>query len=478
MAGIRIEGNTSGNVAEVDAGNNLTVTLPTTDSRTGKARFMSENDSGSVTGSVLLMSPETEDDYRLRIGQDTVLDEDVFNYAAQNTGRHVYANTTMTNAWSGGFLTTNSGSITTNTTGTSFFSRRQFPIFGSSPTYAEFSLALSAALATNTTIDFGLFAANGANPYNPTDGVYFRVTSAGFFGVTNNGGSEQVSGAFSFTHTNNTVYKFVITCSQRIVRFWINDVLYASLTAPAALGSVFLTGAAPVAIRHAIAGGAAGSTLQAKLASYTVSMGGWHSAKPWAHQLNGAGRMPYQGLSGGTMGTTANYANSANPTSAGGSNTAANVTGLGGQSAINAALGAATDYIATSYQVPAGSTAQAPRNLYITGVRISSINMGAAVATTPTTLVWSLAFGHTSVSMATAEAATAKAPRRVVLGAQSAAVGAAIGAVYAPDIYMPFSSPIVVHPGEFIATVMKQVVGTATGSQSIWSYVTFDGYFE
>ena len=60
-----------------------------------------------------------------------------------------------------------------------------------------------------------------------------------------------------------------------------------------------------------------------------------------------------------------------------------------------------------------------------------------------------------------------------------AAVGAAVGAVYTPDsISRWFDSPIYVNPGEFLAVVVKQIVGTATASQSIWFTVTFDAYFE
>jgi hypothetical protein len=171
------------------------------------------------------------------------------------------------------------------------------------------------------------------------------------------------------------------------------------------------------------------------------------------------------------------------PTSVAGSNTAANSVGLGGVGAINAAAAAATDFICTSYQNPAPTINITGRNLIIRGVRISTINTGAAVATTPTTIQWSLAFGHNSVTMNTTESgsfatATAHAPRRVALGFQSAAIAAAIGALYAPDIYMSFDSPIVVRPGEFIATLMKIVVGTATASQTITYCVTFDGNFE
>lgn len=61
MAGIRIEGNTSGNVAEVDASNRLKIVLPTdaaTPSNIGGVRFFSENDAGTITGTAYLLSSE------------------------------------------------------------------------------------------------------------------------------------------------------------------------------------------------------------------------------------------------------------------------------------------------------------------------------------------------------------------------------------------------------------------------------------
>ena len=54
-------------------------------------------------------------------------------------------------------------------------------------------------------------------------------------------------------------------------------------------------------------------------------------------------------------------------------------------------------------------------------------------------------------------------------------VAAPIGATATNgDIFMPFTQPIYVNPGEFIATAMQFLVGTATASQSIWYHVTFD----
>jgi hypothetical protein len=60
---------------------------------------------------------------------------------------------------------------------------------------------------------------------------------------------------------------------------------------------------------------------------------------------------------------------------------------------------------------------------------------------------------------------------------QSWIIAAAIGAS-APDIYMPFASPIVVHPGEMVALVAKFIQGTATVSQVIFVNATYDCHFD
>jgi hypothetical protein len=180
----------------------------------------------------------------------------------------------------------------------------------------------------------------------------------------------------------------------------------------------------------------------------------------------------YQGLSGIAMGTLATLPNSGAVTAAAPSNTAltANLpTGLGGQGAVTAAVAAATDGIWGSYQVQPGSATVQGRRLVIRGVLIDAVNIGAAVATTATTIKFQLAFGHTSVSLATTEATTAKAPRRVALGYMTWPVGAAIGAgPQGGPIEVDFGdAPIFVNPGEFVALVARFVVGTATASQVI-----------
>ena len=118
---VQIQGgsNTAGK-ANVDAGYNLTVTLPTDEAYVGKAILVSENDAGST----YLASPETTDDFRLRVGVDSILTDRLFNYGAQDTGFEIYRNTTMTFTWSSLALNTNGSGITTTTTGASAPGRR------------------------------------------------------------------------------------------------------------------------------------------------------------------------------------------------------------------------------------------------------------------------------------------------------------------------------------------------------------------
>lgn len=476
MAGIRIEGST-GNQLEVDSSGNALVRLPlaTTPANVGGVRLYSENDAGDVTGTAYLASPETDQDSRLRIATETLMDLEIFNYTAQNTGKFIYRNTTMTTTWTAGQMTTNGSSITTTTTGVSVNSYAMFPISGASVTYCEFELAFSNQPTTNTTVDFGLFLNASTNPYAPTDGVYFRLNSAGLFGVANFSTAETTTSVFTFSYTNNRRYKFLIAVGWREVQFWIDDVLYATRATPAGQARPCASVSLPVAIRHAIAGGAAGAVLQALVGSYAVSIGGMVFNRTLGETFNAA-LGSYQGLSGGTMGSLASYANSANPTAAVPTNTTSTVlTALGGQGWETDTLAVTTDGIIMSYQVPAGTVAVQGRRL-----RVSGVTINAYIQTTLTgggyVAQYSLAFGHTAVSLATAEAATTKAPRRIALGAHAVASGATATTVLTP-ISITLQNPIYVNPGEFIAIVKKKV-GTAPSAGVVAFTFTLDYAWE
>lgn len=441
-------------------------------SQVGATRIASENDAGTVTGTAYLISPESDDDYRLRVSQDFVLDDETFNYTAQNSKKQNYLNATMTAQWNTGGLLLNSGSITTTTTGLQIRSYGFFPIFSSGISiYAQFELSLSAALVANVVIDAGMFISGGSNPYAPTDGFYFRLSSAGLTGVINHNGTETTTSVLAFTPVVNRVYKFLLVGNNHEVEFWIDDVLYGSITTPVGQAQPCMSAALPFAIRHAIAGGVAGGILQATLRGYGISLGGsglFRDISKSGNALYGA----YAALSGSTMGQLSNYTNSTNPTAAVPTNSSAALgTGLGGQFWETDTLAVNTDGIISSYQIPNATVSLPGRRLVITGVSIDSF-VQTALTGGGYNAQWIIAFGHTAVSLSTTDGASSKAPTRVTLGVQTVASGA-LALVQLTTINQDFSaSPIYVNPGEFVATAKKKI-GTAPSAGVIAHLITF-----
>lgn len=171
-----------------------------------------------------------------------------------------------------------------------------------------------------------------------------------------------------------------------------------------------------------------------------------------------AGRNPFTGVQ------LENHTNSAAPSSATLSNTAAGYTTLGGKFQFAAVAGAATDFALFGFTVPAGS------RFLCEGIKISTMNTGAAVATTASTLEWAMGFNSSAVSLATANII------RRQIGMQSFPVGAAIGAV-AADIDIDFKTPEVVESARFLHVILTLNVGTATASQVIRGQVLIKGRF-
>jgi hypothetical protein len=478
-------GSSSTGKANVNANYELEVHTPTTETDAGFVQISSENDDGSATGTRSCLSPETDDDYRFRIATDSLWDSETFNYAAANTGKHITRLTTFTVAYGSGYFTTNSSSVTTLNSAAMLATYRYFPVYGADNTYAEVNAAISNTIVSGTTIELGFFSNSGSSPFAPNDGAYIRITNAGVIGVVNYAGVETTTGVFKATDgttdlalSANVNYHFVVSVNERAVQFWIDDTLRGSIDiTAAATGQPFMQGSLPFAVRHAIGGGGAGGVLQFKVADYTISKGGYNPNRPWETTLAAAGYMGYQGQSGHTMGSTANYANSANPTPQVATNTTAALgTGLGGQFWETDTLAANTDGIICSYLNPAATVNITGRCLIVRGVKISSHVQTVLGAGAGYVASWSLAFGHTALSLATAEAATAKAPRRIALGFQTVASTAA-ALTLLQTVEMRFDCPVVINPGEYIAVVKKKI-GAAPASGTIAHLITFDCVFE
>lgn len=494
-------GNNAAGKANVDAEHNLQVTVPGYGadgvpfgggSNAGPAMF-SEVDDGRVTGERLVLPPEVDTDYRLRVALDNLHDQETFNYTSQNTGKHSHAFTTLTATVSAAGLLTNSGNITTVNTGMTFGTFAEFPTQGTQTVVCETSVAFTAQPTSNTFIDFGMFRRGASTAFAPTDGVYFRLSAAGLQGVVNNNGTETTTsvfpdalGAGTYSYVNGEVHQYLIQMSNVNVTFWIDNILYGTIDTPLAFGYPVKSATLPWSIRHAIVGGAAGNAIQSIVTDYRVLSRG----SAFTDDFGTVGNRvfgSYQGLSGGTMGSLANYANSANPTAAVATNTTAALgTGLGGQFWETATIALNTDGIICSYQVPAGSATVPGKRLKITGVTMTSY-VQTAITGGPFITQYSLAFGHTAVSLATTESAsfatgTTKAPRRVPLAAftQQVTAAQAVSTIVSQPggAGVDFTrAPIYVNPGEFVAVVAKKI-GTVATAGVLGHVIRFDYSWE
>lgn len=477
MALIDTGGSTAGK-ANVNSSYDLQVALPdaTTPSRVGAVRLFSENDPGSITGTGYLKSPETSSDYRLRVGIDSVWDDDNFNYVAQNFNKHKYTSNTLTMTWAGGFLNTNGASVTTTGTGCQLQTYRHFPLQGGGGMYSETAMALTNNPVTNWTLDFGQFLPAAASTSIPLDGTYFRINSSGVFGVVNNNGTEQTSSVFTFTPVIGRVYKYNISISDTEVEFWIDDVLYGEIPKPTGTGSVFYAGSAPFAIRHHHTG-VTSAVIQAKFANYTIGMADMDNSRLWATNKAGQGLSGTNTPSGGAAGMTANNVNSTVPATATLSNTAAGYPTLGGNFVFAAVAGAETDYALFAYLNPAPTTGITGRNLVIRGAWVHVWNQVVAVATTPTIMQWSIAVGSTAVSLATVDGAATRLPKRLSLGAQSFPIGSVVGYM-PPAVDTNMDAPLVVEPGTYVHIILRMPLGTATATETFRGTVGVNAYWE
>jgi hypothetical protein len=495
MAGIRVEGNTSGNVAEVNSSNQLKAVLETNvatnPGNVGAVRMFSENDDGTATGEAYLLSPETSDDYRLRVGQDVILDAETFNYTAQHTGKFRYVFTTLTMSQNANSLQTNNGGITTINTAACFRSWQTFALLGQqTPLYAEFSAAITAAIATNTTIDFGLFITTGpdTSPYAPADGVYFRITSAGVTGVINNG-SETATSAFTtdgvtpFSPTINRAYQYVIAITEREVEFWIDDVMYGSIPVPVGLGQPFQSYSLPMQVRHAIGGTAASAAFSMRFYDYSVQLGDLQGQYPVQSYTARQGNTLQIQQGAAVSGQLSTYALGAAPAAVTlTASTAPATNTLGGLFLLPAAITAGeSDYPLFAWSNPA-ATIIAPGKIFMcTGVIISDLLVTTILAGGPIALCYAIGFGSTAATLATTESAsfttaTTKIARKYPLGVQGLALNAAAGTVVA-GFQRDFSSaPIPVNPGEILHCILR-TIGTSTTTGAIRGGVTFLGYF-
>ena len=476
-----IKSGNSSNLASVDSDGSLSVHIGLTASEgSGFVTITAESDPGDVTGSRLVRNPEATDDFRLRVGTDQTFFNEYFPGTTVNGAIWNTLVSTMTITQASNFVTLNAGSSLASGAYAILRTWRHMPSYMSFPVYCEIDLQFSIAPQNNNIVEWGLGLA--ATTATPTDGAFFRLLSATDFRcVINSAGTETTSdNLINYLPDAATTNDYLVVLSEKTCEFWINDVLVATLNRISNAGATTASMNLPVFIRNYNSGVTSAAQL-VRVGYVNVSQGDLNTNKPWSHVMAGAGAMAYQNQTGAaSFGSAALLTNSlAAGAGAAMTNTAASLgTGLGGQFSTQPTLTAGTDGIVSSVQIPAGTNAVPGKTLYITGVKIHGA-VTTALTGGPVLYAYTLAFGHTAVSLATAEAnGTAKAPRRVALGYETFAATAAVGTLGSPaGCYMQFTSPIVVQPGEFVAVTAKNL-GTVTTGGVITFLVTFDAYFE
>lgn len=473
-----IRGSTSGIGAEVNASNQLKV-VTETDAATnpgnvGAIRIFGENDPGSVTGTPLIRSPEISQDYRMRVGVDTLLFTDTFNSTTQNTSLWKHAFTTMTMTQAAGFLNVNAAGTSTVSGNFAYLQTwRHFTFFGTSPISIETTLQFDKYPIANEVLQWGLGVPTGAA--DVVDGAWFQLTSAGLFGVIRyNSGTVVTSTLVSNVNTLalNSVSKYVMVCGEDSIEFWIDDVLYGTIQIPNAQGQPFLSTSLPYFIQK-YNNGTVGTSpnLIAKVGDVTITLMDLATNQTWANQMASIG-LGMQMLNGdAATGQTpqVQWSLSALPTAAAATNnTAALGAFLAGIFQQTAVATGAGDLIIASYQNPQGGVNRTPRTMKLRGIKIDCVVSGAAIATTPSTFALAVVWGSTQLSLATQTAdsasfatATAKAARRQPIGVITFPVGAAIGTAATP-LQFDFEAPLVINPGEFIQVIQKPLTSTAT----------------
>lgn len=321
---------------------------------------------------------------------------------------------------------------------------------------------------TNAIAEFGFGNPSGITAQIPT-GAFWRYTGTGSVVpvIAFNGSDTQQGTDISTLLTNTNYYTWGVIIDDDFAMFTCQDVLTGEMISeqilqiPRTQPRLLSTTHIPNFVRL-YTSAACPSAPYVYLSDTCVVQLDINQTKDWKLQM--AAMSQGAEVSPTAFTITANNANSAAPASATLSNTTAGYATLGGQYQFVAVAGAETDYALFGFAVPA------PYSLYVTGIHISCFNMGAAVATTPTLLQWSVDNNAPAVTLASNS-------MRTTVGSHYLPVGAVIGQA-ASDIDIPFEVPLRTDSGRYFHVILKMPVGTATASQIIRGTVGIRGFFE
>ena len=485
---IQIIGSSSGVIADVDAYNQLKVALTQTLNLSGFAASCSQSDPGTIVGTQVVRPLEIDDDFRVRVAEDSIVFFEPWAQTTLNSGTWSSNVSGMTTTVSGSYLRLNGTTTATNSARVTSY--RSFAAYRSYEQYIDFSLQVQnvtgpTVVVANTVWEIGLYLASGTA--TPTDGIYFRMNGTVLQLVSNFNGTE-IPTNVPVTLAPNHDYDILLVLGTQRLELWIDNVLCAvqlnNPSQPLYTASTSL----PFNIRQYNSGTPSVAT-NLLIGPVMFSYGGMNDAPEFSDRASLSEQGGYQTQSGAAApAQTAQWTNltAATLLTPGTSpllNTLAGYSTFGGLFSFNSFNGAETDYCLFGFQVPLEAVGAMNRNLVIRGVHISTMAYGT-VATAATLFHWGIGVGSNNlttpangVSLANTETATSKAPRRIPLGSQAWSNASAVGTPGA-DVNVVFNSPLLAEPGSFVQIILRIPIGTTTANSSFRGTCFIDAQYE
>lgn len=464
---------------EIDSANALKSALAKTKLEAGYAVTLGEKDAGSITGFPFRAPFEVSSMRRVRMGIDTLFFNEQWPGAAVDSTKWNTATAAMTATVGSQILVLNAGNSLTSGNSVIVSTRRAFPTWGGSTLWCDVNAQFAEQPIRGNVCEFGFFTATATSI--PQFGVFFRLGSDGLLrGCVSRGGSLMQTDPVNFDAVVGfrKMRNYLVGVNRAAVTFWIDDILIGTIPLESQFSAMVLEPNIPFSVRT-YNQTATLNAQQLRVGAVNITEGDYHGTKAHEQIMAGMSGGSYQNQFPTTPGSSSNLTNStggALPAAAVPTNTTAALgSGLGGWFFETDTFAVNNDGIISSYQVPAIATSSGNKSLYITGIRIVTA-CTAALTGGGYTAFWSLCFGHTAVSLATAGSATSKAPVRDFVGMMRVAAGAAANVVIG-SVSKRFDTPVLVAPGGFIQAV-KRKVGTAPSAGTMMHGIFFDGYFE
>jgi len=181
------------------------------------------------------------------VGVDNIYWADTFNHTVADGSAYQCITATATLAMTGGFLVFNAGNSVASAAVARVQTFKTFPLHPAGSLEVAFRQRFAINPIANNVCEFGLgFAATTATP---TDGVYFKLNTAGVLvGVMNINGTETTTAPMS-APVAGEVRHYRIVIDQDRIEFFIDGVLEGVILSPNTAAAVSLSRWQPLLMR-------------------------------------------------------------------------------------------------------------------------------------------------------------------------------------------------------------------------------------